>query len=252
VERDASRRADETPRAASRRAIARALVTIPTYNEIGTIESLSLAVLRQDPRLEVLVVDDGSPDGTGDRVEALGCSEPRLHLLRRSHKAGLGTAYLAGFHYGLESGYDVVFTMDGDGSHDPGVLPAMLAALSDCDMVIGSRYIPGGGIANWKLHRRILSLFANWYTRKLLRIPQRDCTSGYRGYRCETLRAVDPFDTHASGYSFLEELVWKVHSRGFRVIEVPIVFVDRHMGMTKIELSEIVKAAWHVLQNARR
>jgi dolichol-phosphate mannosyltransferase len=200
----------------------------------------------------VLVVDDGSPDGTGDRVEALGRSEPRAHLLRRPGKAGLGSAYLAGFRWSLERGYDAVFTMDGDGSHDPSVLPAMLAALADSDMVIGSRYIPGGGIANWKVHRRVLSAFANWYTRTLLRIPQRDCTSGYRGYRSETLRAVDPFDTRASGYSFLEEMVWKVHARGLRVVEIPIVFVDRHMGMTKIELSEIVKAAWHVLQNARR
>jgi dolichol-phosphate mannosyltransferase len=234
----------------SRPAIERALVAIPTYNEAGTIEGLSRAVLRQDARLEVLVVDDGSPDGTGDRVEALG--EPRVHLLRRPGKAGLGSAYLAAFRWGLERGYDVVFTMDGDGSHDPGVLPAMLAALADCDMVIGSRYVPGGRIANWKIHRRILSTFGNWYTRTLLRIPQRDCTSGYRGYRRATLRAVDPFDTRASGYSFLEEMVWKVHAADLRIVEVPIVFVDRHMGMTKIELSEIVKAAWHVLQNARR
>jgi dolichol-phosphate mannosyltransferase len=232
------------------RQIVRALVVIPTYNEAGMIESLVAAVLRQDPRVEVLVVDDASADGTGDLVEAL--AEPRAHLLRRSGKLGLGTAYLAGFGYGLERGYDAVFTMDGDGSHDPKALPALLAALEGADMVIGSRYVPGGGIANWKIHRRVLSSFANWYTRVLLRIPQRDCTSGYRGYRSELLRAVDPFATRASGYSFLEELVWKVHRRGFRIVEIPIVFVDRHLGMTKIELSEIVKAAWHVLQNARR
>ena len=226
------------------------LVVIPTYNEAGMVETMLTGVLRQDPRLEVLIVDDASADGTGDKVEAFARSERRAHLLRRPGKLGLGSAYLAGFQFGLERGYDAVFTMDGDGSHDPKALPAMLAALEGCDMVIGSRYVPGGGIANWKIHRRILSSFANWYTRVLLRIPQRDCTSGYRGYRSELLRAVDPFRTNASGYSFLEEMVWKVHRRGFRIVEIPIVFVDRHLGMTKIELSEILKAAWHVLQNA--
>jgi dolichol-phosphate mannosyltransferase len=230
--------------------ILRVLVVIPTYNEAGMIEAMLAGVLRQDPRLEVLVVDDASADGTGDKVEAFARSERRAHLLRRSGKLGLGSAYLAGFRFGLERGFDAIFTMDGDGSHDPKALPAMLAALDGCDMVIGSRYVPGGGIANWKIHRRILSSFANWYTRVLLRIPQRDCTSGYRGYRSELLRAVDPFRTNASGYSFLEEMVWKVHRQGFRVVEIPIVFVDRHLGMTKIELSEILKAAWHVLQNA--
>lgn len=243
---------DVEERAASPRPIERVLVVIPTYNEAGMIEALVAAVLREDPRLEVLVVDDASADGTGDLVEALGRTERRAHLLRRPGKLGLGSAYLAGFRFGLERGYDAIFTMDGDGSHDPKALPAMLFALERSDMVIGSRYVPGGGIANWKIHRRVLSAFANWYTRVLLRIPQRDCTSGYRGYRSGLLRAVDPFESRASGYSFLEEMVWKVHRRGFRVVEIPIVFVDRHLGMTKIELSEILKAAWHVLQHARR
>jgi dolichol-phosphate mannosyltransferase len=234
------------------REVDRALVVIPTYNEAGTIETLVDAVLAQDPRLEVLVVDDGSPDGTGELVAGRAAAEPRVHLLRRPGKAGIGSAYLAGFRFGLERGHAAVFTMDGDGSHDPKVLPAMLAALEAADMVIGSRYVPGGAIANWKLHRRLLSSFANHYTRALLGIPQRDCTSGYRGYRAETLRRVDPFDTRASGYSFLEEMVWRVHTCGLSIVELPIVFVDRHLGMTKIELSEILRAAWHVLQNAWR
>jgi len=243
---------DAGQRGASPDRLGRVLVVIPTYNEAGMIESMIAGVLRQDPRLDVLVVDDASADGTGDLVEGFARTESRAHLLRRPGKAGLGSAYLAGFRFGLERGYDAIFTMDGDGSHDPKALPALLSALDRSDMVIGSRYVPGGGIANWKIHRRVLSAFANGYTRVLLRIPQRDCTSGYRGYRSEMLRAVDPFRTRASGYSFLEEMVWKVHSRGFRVVEIPIVFVDRHMGMTKIELSEILKAAWHVLQNALR
>jgi dolichol-phosphate mannosyltransferase len=234
------------------RRIDRALVVIPTYNESGTIGTLIEGVLAQDARLEVLVVDDGSPDGTGDLVAARAAAQRRIHLLRRPGKAGIGSAYLAGFRFGLDHGYAAIFTMDGDGSHDPKALPALLAALEGSDMVIGSRYVPGGAIANWKLHRRLLSSFANWYTRALLRIPQRDCTSGYRGYRAEALHSVDPFATRASGYSFLEEMVWRVHARGLRVVEVPIVFVDRHLGTTKIEASEIMKAAWHVLQNARQ
>ena len=243
---------EERTTAGPARGPGRTLVVIPTFNEAGTIVSLAVQVLAQDGRLDVLVLDDASADGTGDLVDALARTDPRVALLRRPGKAGLGSAYLAGFRFGLEAGYDAVFTMDGDGSHSPTALPAMLAALEGCDMVIGSRYVPGGGIANWKIHRRILSSFANWYTRALLRIPQRDCTSGYRGYRSDTLRIVDPFRSRSSGYSFLEEMVWRVHGHGLRIVEIPIVFVDRHLGMTKIELSEIVKAAWHVLQHAWR
>ena len=223
--------------------ILRVLVVIPTYNEAGMIETMLTGVLREDPRLEVLVVDDASADGTGDKVEAFARSERRAHLLRRSGKLGIGSAHLAGFRFGLERGFDAIFTMDGDGSHDPKALPAMLSALERSDMVIGSRYVAGGGIANWKIHRRVLSAFANWYTRVLLRIPQRDCTSGYRGYRSELLRAVDPFRTDASGYSFLEEMVWKVHRQGFRVVEIPIVFVDRRAGVSKMNRRIIWEAA---------
>ncbi|MEN8161354.1 MAG: glycosyltransferase, partial [Myxococcota bacterium] len=180
----------------------RALVVIPTYNEIENIVPLARDVLAQDPSLEVLVVDDASPDGTGEAVREAGRSEPRLRLLARPGKLGLGSAYLAGFRYGLDHGYDRVGTMDGDGSHAPRFLPALLAAAAEADLAIGSRYVPGGGIENWPPHRRALSAFANFYTRTLLGLSVRDCTSGYRMYSRRVLEQVDPFGVRSSGYSF--------------------------------------------------
>jgi glycosyltransferase involved in cell wall biosynthesis len=231
---------------------ARALVVIPTYNEAENILPLAREVLAQSPSLEVLVVDDASPDGTGRLVAEAAASERRLHLLARTGKLGLGSAYLAGFRYGLEHGYGRVFTMDGDGSHAPHHLPALLEAARSNDLVVGSRYVPGGGIRNWPLHRRALSAFANFYTRTLLRLPVRDCTSGFRGYARAVLEAVDPFSVRSSGYSFLEEMLCRVHRAGFRIAEVPIVFQDRRLGASKINRSEIYRAAWHVLVMAAR
>lgn len=225
---------------------------IPTYNEAQNVLGLAADVLKQDPCLELLVVDDASPDGTGDVVEEARRTEPRLHLLRRAGKLGIGSAYLAGFRYGIERGFEQIFTMDGDRSHDPVYLPALLAALREADMVIGSRYCAGGGVANWRRDRQVLSRFANWYTRALLRLPIHDCTSGYRGYRREVLQHVDAFSVRGSGYSFLEETAWRVHQAGFRIAEVPIVFTDRSAGVSKIDQSEILKAAWHVLATALR
>jgi len=228
----------------------RALVVIPTYNEAENILPLAREVLAQDPSLDVLVVDDASPDGTGERVAEAGASEPRLLLLRRPGKLGLGSAYLAGFRYGLDHGYGRVITMDGDGSHAPRFLPAILAAARTNDLVVGSRYVPGGGIANWPPHRRALSAFANLYTRTLLRISVRDCTSGYRAYARKVLETVDPFGVRASGYSFLEEMLYRVEQAGFRIAEVPILFQDRTAGASKIDHREIYRAAWHVLVTA--
>jgi glycosyltransferase involved in cell wall biosynthesis len=228
----------------------RALVVIPTYNEAENILPLARDVLDQAAGLEVLVVDDASPDGTGARVAEAGASEPRLKLLARPGKLGLGSAYLAGFRYGLEHGYDWVVTMDGDGSHAPRFLPAMLAAARSSDLVVGSRYVPGGGITNWPAHRRALSAFANLYTRTLLGLSVRDCTSGYRAYARKVLETVDPFGVRSSGYSFLEEMIWRVERAGFRIAEVPILFQDRTAGASKIDHREIYRAAWHVLVTA--
>jgi dolichol-phosphate mannosyltransferase len=208
----------------------RSLVVLPAYNEADNVLPLTKEILAQDPTLSVLVVDDNSPDGTGDLVAQEMEREPRPSLLRREGKLGLGSAYLSGFRHGLEQ----------------------LAAMHDYDVVIGSRYVPGGGISNWAFHRRALSAFANFYTRALLRLPVRDCTSGYRCYSREVLERIEPFEMHASGYSFLEEMVYRVHRCGFRIGEVPIVFEDRLAGASKINQSEIFRAAWHVLATAVR
>jgi dolichol-phosphate mannosyltransferase len=229
----------------------RTLVVIPTYDEVETAPPLILALLERHPDLAVLVVDDASPDGTADAVERLASPERAVHVLRRDGKLGIGSAHLAGFHFGLDHGFDRVFTMDGDGSHDPDDLAPMLDALDEHDMVIGSRYMPGGGVANWPLHRRLLSRFANWYTRSLLALPYSDCTSGYRGYRRRVLEGDDVLSIRASGYSFLEQMVWRVDRAGFSITETPIRFVDRRAGRSKIETSEIFKAALDVLA-ARR
>jgi dolichol-phosphate mannosyltransferase len=230
----------------------RNLVVLPTYDEAPNVLGLVAEVLAIDASLEILVVDDASPDGTGDLVERAARAEPRLRLLRRPAKLGLGTAYLAGFRHGLDGGYDRVLTMDCDRSHHPRHIPALLAAMARCDLAIGSRYVPGGGILNWPRSRRALSAFANLYARTLLRIPVRDCTSGFRCYAREALAAVDPFGIRASGYSFLEEMAWRIHCRGFRIAEVPIVFEQRTAGVSKIDSSEIYRAIWHVLVTALR
>lgn len=229
-----------------------ALVVLPSYNEAQNAVPLSRDVLAVDPGLEVLVVDDASPDGTGDLVEKAAQRETRLHLLRREGKLGLGSAYLAGFRYGLEQGYDCVLTMDCDYSHHPRYLPGVLEAARHSDLVIGSRYVPGGGISNWPLRRRVLSWFANLYARRLLRVPVRDCTAGYRCYRRAVLERVGIEDIRSSGYAFLEEMVLRVHRAGFRIAEIPIVFEDRTRGASKISHSEIYRAAWHVLVAAVR
>jgi dolichol-phosphate mannosyltransferase len=228
----------------------RVLVVIPTYNEAENVVALAREVLAQDPSLDVLVVDDASPDGTGERVAAAAAGEPRLALLSRPGKLGLGSAYLAGFRHGLDHGYDCVVTMDGDGSHAPRFLPALLEAARVSDLVVGSRYVPGGGIANWPPHRRALSAFASLYTRTLLGLAVRDCTSGYRAHARRVLETVDPFGVRSSGYSFLEEMLYRVDRAGFRITEVPILFQDRTAGASKIDHREIYRAAWHVLVTA--
>ena len=233
----------------------RSLVVLPTYNEAENVEPMIREVLAAAEDLAVLVVDDGSPDGTADlvrRARAEPDLTPRVHLIEREGKLGLGTAYLAGFRYGLEQGFERVLTMDCDFSHKPAYLPDLLAGMANHDMMIGSRYVPGGGIRNWPWHRKFLSGFANVYTRALLRLPVRDCTSGFRCYSREVLEKVDPFAVRSSGYSFLEEMVWRVQRKGFRIGEVPILFEDRERGQSKIDGSEIYRAAWHVLTTAFR
>ena len=230
----------------------RSLVVLPTYNEAENVIAMATEVLATAPTIEVLVVDDGSPDGTGGLVQAAMVDEPRLHLIERAGKLGLGTAYLAGMAFGLEHGFQNIITMDCDFSHKPSYLPNLIAGMDAHDMMIGSRYIPGGGIANWPFHRRFLSAFANLYTRVLLRVPIHDCTSGFRCYSREVLETIDTGAIKSSGYSFLEEMVFRVHRAGFEVGETPILFEDRILGTSKIDRSEILRAALHVLGTALR
>jgi dolichol-phosphate mannosyltransferase len=230
----------------------RSLVVLPTYNEAANVLPIVHDILSQDPNLEVLVVDDNSPDGTADLVAEAKRESPRVHLLRRPKKLGLGSAYLAGFEYALERDYRRILTMDCDGSHDPKYLPEILTRSLEYDLVIGSRYVPGGGVRNWSLLRRMLSRTANAYTRLLLRLPVKDCTAGFRCYSRDVLLGVEPFSIRASGYAFLEEMVWRVQRSGFRIAEIPIIFVDRTRGSSKISSAEIYRAIWHVLLLAFR
>lgn len=226
----------------------RILVVIPTYDEADNVAPLSRRVLEALPSAEVLFVDDGSPDGTADRVRALAREDRRIRLLSRTRKLGLGTAYLAGFAVALDEGFDLVVTMDADLSHDPAHLPGLVAATDRHDLVLGSRYVAGGGIENWGLHRRLLSRTANAVARRLLRLPVHDGTSGFRAYRAGALRALPLDGIRSSGYSFLEEITFLAVRRGQSLGEVPIVFCDREGGRSKISATEIFLAVYHLLR----
>jgi dolichol-phosphate mannosyltransferase len=232
----------------------RALVVLPTYNEAENVLPLGADVLAQDARLDVLVVDDASPDGTGDLVETARRSEPRLHLLRRPGKLGLGTAYLDGFRHGLERGYDRVLTMDCDYSHHPRYLPHMLEVADQADLVIGSRYVAGGGVANWPLRRRALSRFANFYTRwACCACPCATAPRDSAATAAAVLEVIDPFGGARIGLiRSSRRWSWRVHHAGFSIREIPIVFEDRRRGSSKIDQVEILRAARHVMATAFR
>jgi len=219
----------------------RVLVVLPTYNERENILPLMDELLGLEAPVDLLVVDDNSPDGTADAVRQAAERNERIHLLRRSGKLGLGTAYTAGFAHGLECGYDCVITMDADFSHRPKYLPSLLEGASQCDLVIGSRYIKGGGIENWPWHRRMLSRGANLLTRTLLSLPAHDCTSGYRCYGRGLLETISWKEIRANGYAFLEEMLYRAHSAGFSIGERPIIFADRRAGDSKISKTEILR-----------
>jgi len=220
--------------------VPRTLVVVPTYNERENLGPLVRALLALSPPVDVLVVDDGSPDGTGQLARDLGRRTGRVHLLQRGAKRGLGTAYLDGFRFGLRRGYDRLVSMDADFSHDPRYLPALLRRAATAELVIGSRYVPGGGTRGWPLRRRLLSRVANALARLCLGVPVRDASAGFRCYRREALERLD-FDAFRSrGYSLLEEMVFRSHRAGLRLAEVPIVFADRRHGRTKISWKDIL------------
>lgn len=225
----------------------RALVIVPTFNERENISRLIEAVLKQDPRLEILVVDDGSPDGTGDIVENIGKGNPCVHLLRRPKKLGLGTAYLAGFQWSLERHYDYTFEMDADFSHDPAHLPQFLREIETADLVLGSRYRDGRvTVVNWPMTRLLLSYFANIYARMVTGLPLWDSTGGFKCYRRAVLEAIDFSRVRSNGYAFQIEMSFRTWKKKFRIVEIPIVFVDRTEGTSKMSKSIVREAIWMV------
>ena len=225
----------------------RALVIVPTYNERENIFRLIEGVHEEDPRLEVLVVDDGSPDGTGDIVESLAATNTRVHVLRRPRKMGLGTAYIAGFQWSLERRYEYTFEMDADFSHDPAHLPQFLREIDTADLVIGSRYRDGKvTVVNWPINRLLLSYFANVYARIVTGLPLWDSTGGFKCYRRSVLEAIDLSRVRSNGYAFQIEMSFRAWKKNFRVVEIPIVFVDRTEGTSKMSKAIVREAIWMV------
>ncbi|MEO0082290.1 MAG: polyprenol monophosphomannose synthase [candidate division WOR-3 bacterium] len=225
----------------------RGLVILPTYNEADNIRRIVPAILAQSSELEVLVVDDNSPDGTGDLVEQMTRDNAKVHLLRRSGKLGLGTAYVAGFKYALEHGYDYCFEMDADFSHPPEKLPEMIALLQEYDLVIGSRYCNGVSVVNWPMKRLLLSYGACMYARKVTGCPIRDLTAGFKGYRRSTLEAIDLDSLKEDGYGFQIEIDFAIWRKGLRIKETPIVFTERRAGTSKMDRRIIRRAFFLVI-----
>lgn len=214
--------------------LGRVVMVVPTYNEALNLGPLLERLRHAEPDVDVLVVDDGSPDGTGRLAEQIAAADPHVTVLHRPAKEGLGAAYLAGFKVALERGYDVIGEMDADGSHQPEQLHRLLEALLEADLVIGSRWVPGGSIVNWPLHRELLSRGGNFYTRTLLGIPVRDATAGYRLFRRTTLERVHLEEIDSLGYVFQADLAFRTLQAGLRVVEVPIDFVERERGHSKM------------------
>ena len=225
----------------------RVLTIIPTYNEIeslpGTLQRLRVAV----PDSDVLVADDNSPDGTGAYADSIAAQDPAVHVLHRKGKEGLGAAYIAGFRWGLERGYDIIVEMDADGSHKPEQLPALLeAAEAGADLVIGSRWVPGGSVVNWPLHRKLLSRAGSTYSRLMLGIKTRDITAGYRAFRRTTLEKLDLDAVESVGYGFQVDMTFRVARMGLRIVEVPITFVERELGASKMSGNIVLEAIVNV------
>ena len=224
----------------------RTVVIVPTFNERENIESIVGRVRRAVPEAHVLVVDDNSPDGTGELADAMAAGDPNIHVMHRLGKEGLGAAYLAGFAWALQDGYEVAVEMDADGSHQPEQLPRLLDALADADLVQGSRWVPGGGTENWPAFRQLISRGGSAYTRTVLGMPLRDATGGFRAFRASTLRQLDLDNVASQGYCFQIDLAWRAYQRGLTVVEVPITFIERTAGASKMSQRIVVEALWRV------
>jgi dolichol-phosphate mannosyltransferase len=221
-------------------------VVIPTYNERENLGPILDRLHKALPDVHVLVVDDGSPDGTGELADALAAGDRQVHVLHRQSKGGLGRAYVAGFRWALGRGYQTLVQLDADGSHLPEQLPALLAALGDADLVLGSRWVPGGQVVDWPAGRRALSRGGNTYVRWVLGLPLRDATGGFRAFRRTTLEALDLEGVASHGYCFQVDLAWRTLQAGCRVVEVPITFVERQRGVSKMSGAVVREALWRV------
>jgi dolichol-phosphate mannosyltransferase len=230
--------------------MAKTLVVIPTYNESENILKIVPEVLNQSPEIDVLVVDDNSPDGTARLVKGEMEKNPRVHLIERTGKMGLGTAYLAGFKFAIARGYEFVFEMDADHSHDPREIPAFLKAAENADLVLGSRYTNGVRVLNWPIKRLLLSYFANVYTRFMTGLPLHDATGGFKCFRRRVLEAIALDRVRSNGYAFQIEMSYKAWKKGFRIVETPIVFLDRRSGKSKMS-KQIVHEAFFMLWKLR-
>ena len=226
----------------------RVVVIIPTYNEVDNLLPIMTRVRSCVPTADVLVVDDNSPDGTGRAADELAAADDQIHVLHRGAKAGLGTAYIAGFKWALDRDYDAMVEMDSDGSHQPEEMPRLLSALCDADLVLGSRWVPGGKVMNWPECREILSRGGNTYARLMLRIPLQDMTGGFRAYRATTLRKVGLDNVASQGYCFQIDLALRAIHAGLEVVEVPITFVERTRGSSKMSKAIVGEALWRVTQ----
>jgi len=220
----------------------RALVCLPTYDERENLPPMVEAILASAPQVHVLVIDDNSPDGTGRLADEIARREPRVRVLHRRGKEGLGKAYLAGFAWALQRGYGLVLEMDCDFSHDPRVLPVMLERAQTADLVLGSRWVAGGGTVNWGLGRKVISRGGSFYARTILGLPVRDLTGGFKCFRREVLEAIDLASVECTGYAFQIELTYRAFKKGFRVAEIPIVFVDRRVGQSKMSRRIVLEA----------
>lgn len=226
--------------------LGRILVVIPTYNEVDNLAKIVGRVRSSVPEAHILVADDNSPDGTAKVADELATHDDHVQVMHRLGKDGLGAAYLAGFSWALDNGFDVVVEMDADGSHQPEQLPLLLDALRNADLVLGSRWVPGGTVVNWPKSRELLSKGGNWYTRHALRIPLRDATGGYRAFRATTLRTLDLDGVGSAGYIFQVDLAHRTLAKGLRVVEVPIEFVEREVGDSKMNRKIVSEALWRV------
>ncbi|MCX6828489.1 MAG: polyprenol monophosphomannose synthase [candidate division Zixibacteria bacterium] len=224
----------------------RTLIIFPTFNEKENIEEITRAVLAKDGSINVLVVDDSSPDGTGEIADRMARENPRVNVLHRRKKEGLGRAYIAGFKWGIERKYDYIFEMDADFSHDPQYVPNFLKDIKEYDLVLGSRYISGVNVINWPMSRLLLSYFANFYTRIITGLPVRDGTGGFKCFRREVLENINLDAIKSNGYIFQIEVSMRVWKKGFRIHEIPIVFCDRQKGASKMSKKIVREAIWRV------